>query len=103
MVKHIETCLKINGKQSSGSIEFKNHFKESAVPFKIYADFESLLKEVRGSTLKNIRHMFLAVLLTKLFVVMINLVNRLFFTREKMQSMDLLTQFLKSMIIVKVR
>ena len=41
-------CLKINGKQSvkleSGSIKFKNYFKQIAVLFKIYADFESLLK-----------------------------------------------------------
>ena len=38
----------MNGKQSlkskSGTIKFKNHFKQIAVPFKIYADFESLLK-----------------------------------------------------------
>ena len=46
MQKHKETCLKINGKQTvklrTGSIKFKNHFKQLAVPFKIYADFESL-------------------------------------------------------------
>ena len=34
-------------------------------------------------TLKNIKHIFLAVLLKKLFVLMINLVNQLFFTEEK--------------------
>ena len=34
-------------------------------------------------TLKNIRNTFLAVLPTKLFVLMINLVNQLFFTGEK--------------------
>ena len=57
---------------------------------KIYADFESPLKGVRGSnknvilhTLKNIRHTFLAVLPTMLFVLMINLVNQLFFYRRK--------------------
>ena len=41
-------CLEINGEQSvkleSGTIEFKNYFKQIAVPFKSYADFESLLK-----------------------------------------------------------
>ena len=40
----------MNGKQSlklrSGSIKFKKFFKQLAVPFKIYADFETLLKEV---------------------------------------------------------
>ena len=57
---------------------------------KIYADFESPLKGVRGSNknvilhkLKNIRHTFLAVLPTMLFVLMINLVNQLFFYRGK--------------------
>ena len=57
---------------------------------KIYADFESPLKGVRVSnknvilhTLKNIRHTFLAVLPTMLFVLMINLVNQFFFYRGK--------------------
>ena len=34
-------------------------------------------------TQKNIKNTFLAVLLIKLFVMMINLVNQLFFTEEK--------------------
>ena len=46
--EHKNVCLKINSKQSvkvkSGSIKFKNYFKQLAVPFKIYADFESVLK-----------------------------------------------------------
>ena len=46
--KHKENCLIINGKQSiklkSGSIRFKNHFKQLAVSFKIYADFECFFK-----------------------------------------------------------
>ena len=45
--EHKETCLKTNGKQSvklrSGSIIFKNHFEQQAVPFKIFADFELIL------------------------------------------------------------
>ena len=48
LIKHKENCLSINGKQSvklgKGSIEFKNHFKQIPVPFKIYADFESNLR-----------------------------------------------------------
>ena len=44
LLKHKETCLKINDKQSvklrSGSIKFKNHFKQLAAPFKIYASFK---------------------------------------------------------------
>ena len=46
LIKHKENCLIINGKQSvklkGGLIAFKNYFKQLAVPFKIYADFESL-------------------------------------------------------------
>ena len=57
MKEHKETCLKINSKQTiklkSGSIKFKNHFKQLAVPFRIYADFESLSKGVRDSDKNN--------------------------------------------------
>ena len=52
LVKRGETYLKINGKQTvklrSGSIKFKNPFKQLAVPFKIYADFECNVKSVRS-------------------------------------------------------
>ena len=57
LIKHKENCLKINGKQSvklkGRLIEFKNHFKQLAVPFKIYGDFESLLKEVKSNNRNN--------------------------------------------------
>ena len=57
MVKHKENCLIIKGKQSvklkSGSISFKNYFKQLPVPFKIYADFECILKGVRSSEKNN--------------------------------------------------
>ena len=56
LVEQRENCLKINNKQTvklgSSSIEFKNYFKKSTVPFKFYADFESLLERVRGSDKK---------------------------------------------------
>ena len=52
--------MTINGAQSvkleKGRIEFKNYFKQIPVPFKIYADFESNLKNVQsceGSYSKN--------------------------------------------------
>ena len=51
--------------------------------------------------LKDIRNTFLAVLLIKLCVLMINLVNQLFFKEEKMQSIDLLKQFFKKVINAK--
>ena len=48
-MEHKETCLKINGEQTvklrNGSIKFGNHFKQLAVPFKIYADFECNLEK----------------------------------------------------------
>ena len=47
----------INGKQNvklkSGSISFKNYFKQLPVPFKIYADFECILKRVECDSIKN--------------------------------------------------
>ena len=48
LMEHKENCLMINSKQNvkvkSGSISFKNYFRQSPVPFKIYADFECILK-----------------------------------------------------------
>ena len=53
LLKHQEVCLKINGKQTvklrSGSNKFKNNFKQLAVPFKFYADFECYVKGVKDS------------------------------------------------------
>ena len=50
--EHKEDCLIINGKQSvkleSGFISFKNYSKQIPVPFKIFADFECILKKVNG-------------------------------------------------------
>ena len=106
--EHKEICLSINGAQSvrleKGTIEFKNYFKQIPVPFKIYADFECNLKIVEsyeGSYSKNIKITFLVVLLTSLFVVMMNLVCRLLFVETEMLLLNLLKQFLKSMSTVK--
>ena len=52
----LKVCLKMSGKQSvklSGSIKFKNRFKHSVVPFKIYSDFESGLKKVQSNDNEN--------------------------------------------------
>ena len=86
-------CLKINRKQSlkliSASIESKTCFKQLAVPFRIYADFEFVLQRINSNNrsnstsyeaivlhmLKNITHIFLAVLLIKS-------AKQLFFTEE---------------------
>ena len=52
MIEHRTDCLFINGKQSiklkSGTIIFKNYFKELPVPIKIYADFECIFKKVES-------------------------------------------------------
>ena len=72
MVERKEVCLKTNGKETvklrSGSMKFKNYFKQLAAPFKIYAGFEC---NVKGSSdggdntsyIKNIKNTFLAVFL----------------------------------------
>ena len=48
MIKHKEDCRNINGVQSvgveQGTIKFQNYFKQLAVPFKIYADFQCNLE-----------------------------------------------------------
>ena len=44
---------------------------------------------------KSIRHILLAVLRKTLHVLMINLARQLFFTEEKMKSINLLKQLLK--------
>ena len=53
LTEHKENCLIKNGKQcvklSEGSISFKNYSKQIPVPFKIYADFECILKETGAS------------------------------------------------------
>ena len=55
LIEHKENCFIINGKQNvklkSGSISFKNYFKQS--PFKIYAHFDCILKKVECDSIKN--------------------------------------------------
>ena len=65
-------------------------------PFKVYADFEFILKNIDSSIsnndisyTKNIRIIFLVVLLIKLCLLIINIVKRLFCTEEEM----MLTKF----------
>ena len=57
LIEHKENYLIINSKQSaklqSGSISFKKYFKQLPDPFKIYADFECILKEVKSSDKNN--------------------------------------------------
>ena len=108
MTEHKELCLSINSAQSirfeKGTIEFKNYVKQIPAPFKFYGNFDCILKSVEsyeGFCSKNIKITFLVVLLTRLFVLMIDLVSRLLFTEVKMLLINLLKQFLKSMNTVK--
>ena len=52
-------------------------------------------------TQKNNKITFLAVFLTSLFVLIINLVNQLLYIEVKMLLIDLLKEFLKSINTVK--
>ena len=57
LIENKEICLKINGKErvklKIDSIKFKNYFKQLATPFKIYADFQSILKGVKNNDKNN--------------------------------------------------
>ena len=77
MTEH-KVCLSINGTQSVKlkknnkklTIKFKNAFQEIQVPYKIYSDFEYILKSAgsfEGSWSKNIKITCFVVLLTNLF------------------------------------
>ena len=52
LTEHKEVSLSINGAQSvrleKGTAEFKNHFKQIAVTFKVYANFECNLESVES-------------------------------------------------------
>ena len=111
LIEHKENCLIINGKQSVklkiGSISFKNYFKQLSVPFKIYADFECILKSVRGShksngsyTEKYQDYIPCSFAYKVVFLLIINSVKKLFFTEEKILFTNLLKQFLVSIVIV---
>ena len=89
-------------------IKLNNHSKQLAVPFKIYTDFQSILKGIQKgnrdgnpSYIKNIKIIFLAVLLIKSCALMIDLANQWFSTEVKMRFIGLLQIFLMSKSIVK--
>ena len=88
LTEHKKVCLSINGAKSARlekrAIKFKNLFKQILVPFKVYSDFECILNSVEsyeGSCSKKYQDHFLVVLLTNLFVLMVNLASQLFFYR----------------------
>ena len=80
--------MSINGKQSvkleKRIMKFENYFKQIPIPV------------MKVLTKKKIKITFLVVLLIKLFVLMIGLLSQLLFIEVKMQLMNLLKQFLRS-------
>ena len=110
--KHKEDCLVINDKQSikldSGFISFKNYSKQIPVSFKIYADFECILKKVDGyiecssnsSYTRKYQDRVPYSFAYKVVCVDNKYSKKLICTGEKMLFMNLLNQFLMSTIIV---
>ena len=68
---------------------------------RILSVIKKMLNVMKVLTQKIIMSMFPAVILVKLFVLMINTVSQLLFTEAKMLLMNSLNQFLKSISIVK--
>ena len=109
---HKKDCLLINGGQNvkleEGFIEFKNFNRQIPVPFKIYADFEPLLK-ICDVTVDNncfsytkkyqdhipCRFAYKLVCVYNKFSKDVAL-----YTEEKMQCLNLFSVFSKSIIIV---
>ena len=108
LTKHKEICLNINGVQcirlEKGIIKFKNYSKKYQFHLKfmlILSLYYRALKFLKALTQRCIKIMFLVDLLTKLFVLMINLLSQQLFLEVKMLLMNLLKQFLRSMNTVK--
>ena len=72
-----------------------------AFPIYIFSEIQRVLKVLKVLNQKSIKITFLVVLLASLFVLMINLVNRLLFLDMKMLPLNLLKRFLKSLNTVK--
>ena len=98
-----------NVKLEKGFIEFNNFNNMIPVPFKIYADFERLLKEVDSGVHNDcfsytekyqdhIRFSFVY----KLVCVDDKYSKDLVFYKEKIQFLNLFRLFLKNMIIVSL-
>ena len=108
LIKHKENCLSINGKQSvkleEGIIKIENYFNKCQFLLKFMLILNVIFKKLNAMKVliqKNIKTIFLVVLLIKLFIFMVNLLNQLLYTEAKMQLMNLLNQFLKNMNIAK--
>ena len=96
LTEHKKSCVVINGKQNvklrKGSFSSKNYSKQLSVPFKFMLILSVFCVQlcqkkskamIMAHTQKIIKTTFLTVLLTKLFVLIINLVKMLLCTEEK--------------------
>ena len=109
LVEHKETCF---GKQTvklrSGSIKFKNYFKQLVVQFNIYANFKlNLSSKELGIVIKNTSYTekYQAHISCSFTYHVVCIDDKFSKTvvlyREKMQSIGSLKQLLKSIIIAK--
>ena len=108
LTKHKKDCLSINGVQSvrleKGTTEFKNHFKQILVPFKIYADFESNLEDVEiyeGSYSKKYQDHIPYSFAYKVVCIDDKFTKPIADLEVKMLLMNFLKRFLKSLNTVK--
>lgn len=77
-------------------VEFANYYKQLQTPFVIHADFESNLKQnqklmeiiLMHPIRINIKNMFFVVMVTKMYVLMKNVVNQCKYTEVKIQFED---------------
>ena len=110
LAEHKEFFLKINGKQTvrsiNGSIKIKNHFKQLETPLKIFVDFECITKRVKGNdknnntsyTKKDQDHIP-CIFAYKVVCVHNNFNKPVVLYWERMQFIDSLKQFLKSVTL----
>ena len=107
----IKNYYNINGNQSvkisSASVKFKNCFKQLAVPFRIYADFESILKRIHSNDRSSNAfypkkyQAHVSYSFPYKVVCIDDRVSQLFFKKKKIQSINLLKKFLKKINIAK--
>ena len=101
LTKHKEVYLSINGAQSVSLKFILNKYQLHLKFMLILSLIQRVLKFMNVLTQRNIKTTFLVVLLTKLFVLMINSLSQQLFLEVKTLLMNLLKQFLRSMNTVK--
>ena len=108
LTEHKKVCLSINGAKSvrleKGTIKFKNCFKQIPVPFKFYGDFECNLNSTEScqdSCSKKHKDHVPCSFAYKLVHVDNKFRKPIVVSRDENVLLNLLKQFLRSMITVK--